>query len=402
MHSKIIISTAGLLLLWGLSTAQYDPSPLTGYEIIDPDTDNPEYATQGEYLGTVDVNGNEVRLGVQVIARGDSQFIAMFYEGGLPGDGIDDSQDRTEVPGELLDVTAEFEGSGITAVVSLEDSTLTGQSADWGEFTLNKIFRRSPTLGWEPVQDALVIYREPADSVNLREYVIDERGYIAAEKVPDSEAFIGENTIFDVPYRNFQLHLEWIEPFQPSCRDQARGNSGVAIRDRASGWFELQVLESFGMELADNHCGAFYQRATPQLMMSLPPLIWQTYDIFLNEDEITVYQNGVIIHENLSVPSTSSSSAVIWLQDHAHPVFYRNIWVKEGVPAEIVLPVGIKRAEAGHGNSIIRTEKAYLLPWHYLPGADDCLKVYSVNGKLRISKGGGPESRMMPGVYVDR
>jgi hypothetical protein len=138
------------------------------------------------------------------------------------------------------------------------------------------------------------------------------------------------------------LHIEFRTPFKPLARGQARGNSGVYIQAR----YEIQVLDSFGLEARDNHSGGIYQVAAPRVNMSYPPLSWQTYDVdftaarYNDQGEkvanarITVRHNGVLIHEDLELPqhtpgrdSEGPSDGPLYLQGHGNPVVFRNIWV---------------------------------------------------------------------------
>lgn len=144
---------------------------------------------------------------------------------------------------------------------------------------------------------------------------------------------------------NFQMHLEFRSPFMPGSRGQARGNSGVYLQGR----YEVQVLDSYGLEGMDNECGGIYKVARPQVNMCAPPTQWQTYDINfraatydrngnkLENPRLTLLHNGIMIYNNLEIPVPTdggldkdmSKPGPIFLQDHHDLVQYRNIWLIE-------------------------------------------------------------------------
>jgi hypothetical protein len=110
----------------------------------------------------------------------------------------------------------------------------------------------------------------------------------------------------------------------------------------------VQVLDSFGLEGADNECGGIYKASKPKVNMCFPPLSWQTYDIEfkaakydgakkVENARITVVHNGVKIHDNLELKEGTPGRAKegpeqlgLFLQDHGNPVVFKNIWVVEG------------------------------------------------------------------------
>jgi hypothetical protein len=142
---------------------------------------------------------------------------------------------------------------------------------------------------------------------------------------------------------DFRLHLEFRTPYMPYARGQGRANSGVYIQQR----YEVQILDSFGLEGIENECAALYKQTRPDLNMALPPLEWQTYDIYftaprfagdgktkLTNARITVIHNGVPVHLHREVTAKTgggkqegSQAFPINLQDHGNPVVYRNIWM---------------------------------------------------------------------------
>jgi hypothetical protein len=148
---------------------------------------------------------------------------------------------------------------------------------------------------------------------------------------------------------HFKLHVEFRVPYMPRATGQGRGNSGVYLQGR----YEVQVLDSYGLESKDHDCGGIYGVAAPRTNACKAPTVWQSYDIDYTaakcrdgkkteEARITVYHNGVKIHDNVKIPlnkenTTAGMSAKelggdctpgpILLQDHGNPVQYRNIWL---------------------------------------------------------------------------
>jgi len=146
----------------------------------------------------------------------------------------------------------------------------------------------------------------------------------------------------DKTFGNFELHVEFNVPYMPDAHGQGRGNSGVYL----TGNYELQVLDSYGLEIQDNDCGAIYHQVKPAVNACKPPLQWQTYDVtfhkairdngkVVKKARVTVVQNGIKIIDNAEVSPSPGGAGTpegqdgpILLQDHGNPVQYRNIWIK--------------------------------------------------------------------------
>jgi hypothetical protein len=146
-------------------------------------------------------------------------------------------------------------------------------------------------------------------------------------------------------FANFILHAEFKTPVMPpEVKGQGRGNSGIYIQRR----YELQILDSYGLEPKNNEGGSIYTFKAPDKNASKKPGEWQTYDIlfhaarYADKDgkpvkvqnaRITVFQNGVLIHDNVEVPRKTGAGqpegpkpAPILLQEHGNEVSFRNLW----------------------------------------------------------------------------
>jgi hypothetical protein len=296
----------------------------TKHAFVDPKDAGPDFAVQGEYVGTT---GAQAKIGAQVIALGDGRFDAVIYPQGLPGDGWD-GKTKTRLHGSASDGVAHLKGKN--AEGTIKEGLFAGTTEDGSKFELKKVERTSPTLGAAPPAGATVLF----DGKNKD-----------AWKFAKIEAgdLLGVPAISNQPYGDFQLHVEFRTPFMPASRGQGRGNSGVYLADQ----YEVQVLDSFGLEGEDNECGGIYHEAKPLVNMCFPPLSWQTYDIDFRaarfaadgktktaDAVVTVRHNGVPIHENLSLKSPTPGGhradehpGPIFLQNHGDPVRFKNIWI---------------------------------------------------------------------------
>jgi hypothetical protein len=297
-----------------------------GPTYTDPEKTDDDFAVQGEYVGEL----GDDRFGVQIIAVGKGKFRSVAYRGGLPGDGWDG---EVAVAGEgerQGDQTTFKSERGSAKLVDGKLVVSNRQGAKLG--SLERVVRKSPTLGAEPPEGAIVLFdgksADAFDGGRLTDDGLLRNGATSKRKFQDCT-----------------VHLEFRTPYQPEDRGQGRGNSGCYLQGR----YEVQILDSFGLEGQDNECGGIYTVAKPKVNMCLPPLAWQTYDIDYTaarfdadgkktaDAKLTVKHNGVLIHEDVSVPHATTAAPVaegpepgpLYLQDHGNPVRYRNIWVVE-------------------------------------------------------------------------
>ena len=156
-------------------------------------------------------------------------------------------------------------------------------------------------------------------------------------------------------FGDVQLHLEWMAPSPPRGEGQDRGNSGVFLM----GMYEVQVLDSYqSRTYPDGQAAALYGQYPPLVNASRPPGEWQTYDIVFRAPRfdasgtvtspahVTVLHNGVLVQDAVELTGPSGHHArppyqahaarlPLGLQDHGHPVRYRNVWVRELKPLPV-------------------------------------------------------------------
>jgi hypothetical protein len=310
-----------------------------------------DFQVQGQYDGS--------GLGAEVIALGGGQFQAVVYPGGLPGAGWDgkskillagklDGTQATFTPAEgprkylaqkpeEFSATRKFPPEGQKAWTgTIAAGALTVKTEDGKELKLARSTWKSPTLGAAPPAGAIVLF----DGKNTDEWKggrLDAKtGWLNTD---------GNDILSKRKFTNYVAHLEFMLPYRPDARGQGRGNSGFYQVDH----YELQILDSFGLDGVNNECGGFYTKAAPKLNMCAPPLVWQTYDVeFTNSVQgpdgkkaknaiATVKHNGILIHENQEISGPTGghrgdpegTPGPLKLQGHGNPLQFRNIWIVE-------------------------------------------------------------------------
>jgi hypothetical protein len=241
-------------------------------------------------------------------------------------------------------------GAEIEIRAVMEDGTFSGTlGGDMvGSFEMGRVVRLSSTLGAEPPEDAIVLFDgkdfrewEPANKKPGADSVRWKRIRGRAMEVRKGTGSI----VTKRKFTDFKLHLEFRTPFMPDKSGQARGNSGVYLQGR----YEVQILDSYGLEGKDNECGGIYKVGPPLVNMCSPPMQWQTYDITFSaprfdsagaktqDASATIVHNGVTIHDKIDIPkptggaldANSAEPGGIVLQDHRNAVQFRNIWLVE-------------------------------------------------------------------------
>jgi hypothetical protein len=215
---------------------------------------------------------------------------------------------------------------------------------DISDLKLNKPEDKEDVKGAPPPKDAVVLF----DGKGVDNWTKPDGKAAEWELKPGGAMQVkGGNIITKDKFDgSFTLHVEFRVPYLPDKKGQERGNSGVYVQGR----YEVQVLDSYGLESKDNDCGAIYEVAAPKVNACKAPTVWQSYDIEftspkcqdgkkVENSRMTVYHNGVKIHDNVEVAKDNTRAGLggdvctpgpIMLQDHGAPVQFRNIWLVKG------------------------------------------------------------------------
>ena len=197
----------------------------------------------------------------------------------------------------------------------------------------------SPTLGAAPPAGAIVLFDGSDGSGWTGGPWRIADGYMEVNGTGDLAS--------KAEHGDARVHVEFATPAEVRGEGQDRGNSGVILMGR----YEIQVLDSWrNPTYPDGHCGAVYGQSPPAVNASLPPGEWQTFDIAFAAPRfddrgrlraparVTVLHNGVVVQDNFELFGETAwrrratyrahgPAGPLVLQDHGHPVRYRNIWL---------------------------------------------------------------------------
>lgn len=288
-----------------------------------------DFKVQGEYVGLMRQGADYRSMGLQVCALGKGEFSAQLFPGGLPGAGWDRSEPLTATGSWASEGPVRLVGDSLNITIEGETASVLGDV----QGRMRKTVRRSPTMGKPAPQGATILFAGTLTD-ELKDPQLSDDGLL----LPGTQT--------TQLYGDFSMHIEFRTPYMPNSRGQQRGNSGVYIQRR----YEVQILDSFGFELLPNGCAALYRQKPGDLNMSLPPLVWQTYDIYfkaaqwddagtkLANARISVFHNGVPVHLDREIVNKTGAGrqeapepGEILFQNHTDPVRFRNMWLVTSV-----------------------------------------------------------------------
>jgi len=225
----------------------------------------------------------------------------------------------------------------------------------FAQWKVNDMLRPKPpeiSIGKRGVpSDAIILF----DGQDVAHWRNRKDGSQASWKVIDSclVASLEWNDIRTVQnFGDCQLHIDFIISSPVKGEYNMHGNSGVVLM----GKYEVQIMNSYKFEtFSDGQNAAIYGQYPPLANVSLPPDQWQSFDIVFNRPrfgtngevmapaKITMFHNGILVHNNAELKGQSSwlgeikyekhtDKLPLVLQSHLHPVRFRNIWIRNLEP----------------------------------------------------------------------
>lgn len=137
-----------------------------------------------------------------------------------------------------------------------------------------------------------------------------------------------QDIVSDARFQDFKAHLEFRIV-------EAGGNSGVYLRGR----YEVQILDDHGKGTSPHGMGAVYSRIPQSKNASKPAGEWQTYDITLIGQYLTIVLNGETIADNVhlegitggALDAYESLPGPLMLQGDHGKIEFRNVVVTPAI-----------------------------------------------------------------------
>lgn len=285
--------------------------------------DAPENETsklEGRWDITLVMNGKEFPSWLEVEHSGFKTLVGRFvYLNGsarpVSKVSFDGQKFSFAIPPQWEMASKDLEFQGSVTETGLKGTMLfiDGKTYEWTAVRAPKLKREG-----EPV------YGEPINLLNNS----DLKGWHATGenqwKVENGvliSAKSGSNLVTDQTFQDFKLHIEF--------RYQKGSNSGVYLRGR----YEVQIMDTKGMDPWVGYLGAVYGFLTPNEMVAKDPGVWQSYDITLRGRMVTIVGNNKTIIWNQEIPgitggaidSKEGEPGPLLLQGDHGPIEFRNI-----------------------------------------------------------------------------
>jgi hypothetical protein len=210
-----------------------------------------------------------------------------------------------------LQFHATFQGDSLTGTII---------ESNGKEFTFVGV--RAPSL-WRKTEPVWGEQIKLFDGKDLKGWHASGKNQWVAENGIMRSPASGSNIMTDQVFSDFKLHIEFRYP--------KGSNSGVYLRGR----YEIQIVDSKGMEPTRDYLGAIYGFLPPTEMMAKDAGEWQSYDVTLVGRMVTLTVNGKTVICDQIIPgitggaldSREGEPGPIMMQGDHGPIDFRNILI---------------------------------------------------------------------------
>lgn len=216
------------------------------------------------------------------------------------------------------------------------------------DYGYNKLFNGTDLSGWKALVGNPISRAKMGDSLLKIEQAKANEKTKGDWIVKDGVLIFtghGDNLATDKKYADFEMYVDW--------KITAAGDAGIYLR----GTPQVQIWDTSRREVgAQVGSGGLYNN---QKNVSKPLVVadnkigqWNTFHIIMKGEKVTVYFNGVLVTDNITLENYWDKNSPIFpkeqieLQAHGTYVAYRNIYLRELPTAE---PVTISDEEKKQG-----------------------------------------------------
>jgi hypothetical protein len=277
---------------------------------------------EGRWDLTVDMDGKQVPSWLEVRHSGSHTLVGQFVGGGGSARPIS----KVNFSGGKLSFSIppqwERETNDLSVEGTLSGDQLTGSMVTPAGKTYNWTGVRAPSLRREKQP----VWGQPIKLFNgtdLKGWHATGENQWKAEGGVLRSPKSGSNLVSDQTFNDFKLHIEFRYP--------KGSNSGVYLRGR----YEIQIVDSKGIEPSVDYLGAVYGFLPPIEMMAKDAGEWQSYDVTLVGRLVTLAVNGKTVICNTVIPGITGGAIdskegepgpFLFQGDHG-PIEFRNIIV---------------------------------------------------------------------------
>ncbi len=181
-----------------------------------------------------------------------------------------------------------------------------------------------------PVWPSTMPARKPGKPINLigkdvsgwlLQYPNIPIGWVVKDGILLNSGKDANNIYTKQKFKDFRLEVEFkVEP---------KSNGGIFLRGR----YEISVLDSYGTKQTVHSQGALYGYTIPKVDANKPPSEWQTFDITIVANHVTVILNGITLLDKEEIPgitgdvldANENNPGPLLLQGNHGPVQFRKL-----------------------------------------------------------------------------